>query len=134
MTSPDVEPLGVKAGELEAVLEVAKAAATKAGEIILENAGGAEVTQTKFNSKDLLTLIDPLVEKTIRETVAESFPSHDFLGEEDVPPGGEASAAALDAILAKSNDYLWIVDPIDGTSNFVNGMPLSVTSIAVAYK
>ena len=43
-------------------------------------------------------------------------------------------AAALDAILAKSNDYVWIVDPIDGTSNFVHGMPLCMPSVAVAYK
>jgi myo-inositol-1(or 4)-monophosphatase len=124
----------LQADELEAILEVAKAASKKAGDIILGNAGGAEVTKTKFNSKDLLTLIDPLCEKTIKETVAESFPAHDFLGEEDVLPGKEASAAALDAILAKSNDYVWIVDPIDGTSNFVHGMPLCMPSVAVAYK
>lgn len=97
--------------ELEEVLKVAIDASKKAGEIIIGNAGGAEVTKTKANSKDLLTLIDPLCEKTIRETVQATFPTHDFLGEEDVPPGKEASAAALDAILAKSNDWLWIVDP-----------------------
>lgn len=97
--------------ELEDVLQVAIDASKKAGEIIIGNAGGAEVTKTKANSKDLLTLIDPLCEKTIRERVEATFPSHDFLGEEDVPPGKEASAAALDALLAKSNDWLWIVDP-----------------------
>ena len=43
-----------------------------------------------------------------------------FAGEEDVPPGKEASAAAIDAKLANNpSKYLWIVDPIDGTSNFV---------------
>jgi myo-inositol-1(or 4)-monophosphatase len=62
------------------------------------------------------------------------FPSHAFLGEEDVPPGKEASAEALDAILAKSPDWLWIVDPIDGTTNFVHGLPLCMLFIAVAYK
>ena len=46
----------LQADELEAILEVAKAASKKAGDIILGNAGGAEVTKTKFNSKDLLTL------------------------------------------------------------------------------
>jgi myo-inositol-1(or 4)-monophosphatase len=65
----------------------------------------------------------------------ETFPNHDFLGEEDVPPGKEASAAAIEAKLFNSDsDWLWIVDPIDGTTNFVHGMPLSMPSIAVAYK
>ncbi|EJK72998.1 hypothetical protein THAOC_05408, partial [Thalassiosira oceanica] len=96
---------------------------------------GAEVTKTKANPKDLLTEIDPLCEKTIREAVAKSFPDHDFLGEEDVPAGAEASQAAIQSKLdnAKS-DYLWVVDPIDGTSNFVHGMPLNCPSVACAYK
>lgn len=56
-------------------------------------------------------------------------------GEEDVPPGKEASAAAIEAKLANNpSGYLWIVDPIDGTSNFVHGMPLCMPSVAVAYK
>lgn len=65
-----------------------------------------------------------------------TFPQHDFLGEEDVPPGKEASAAALDAKLSSdtSGDWLWIVDPIDGTTNFVHGMPLCMPSVAVAHK
>ena len=97
--------------DLDAILEVAIDASKKAGEIIIGNSGPTEVTKTKANSKDLLTLIDPLCEKTIKETVVTTFPSHEFLGEEDVPPGKEASAAALDALLEKSNDWLWIVDP-----------------------
>jgi hypothetical protein len=47
---------------LNQVLQVAIAASKKAGEIILGNAGGAEVTERKANSRDLLTLIDPLCE------------------------------------------------------------------------
>lgn len=70
----------------------------------------------------------------------ESFPDHDFLGEEDVPPGKEASAAALEEKLSSSvsdadgGDWLWIVDPIDGTTNFVHGIPMCMPSIAVAYR
>eukprot|EP00557_Chaetoceros_sp_GSL56_P002196 CAMPEP_0176500780 /NCGR_PEP_ID=MMETSP0200_2-20121128/13780_1 /TAXON_ID=947934 /ORGANISM="Chaetoceros sp., Strain GSL56" /LENGTH=300 /DNA_ID=CAMNT_0017899563 /DNA_START=219 /DNA_END=1121 /DNA_ORIENTATION=- len=122
--------------DLKSILSVAITAAKKAGEIIVSNAGGADVTKTKANPRDLLTLIDPLCEKAIRETVLEVFPSHDFLGEEDVPPGKEASAAALDTKLNAEDgkDFLWIVDPIDGTSNFVHGMPLCMPSVACAYK
>jgi myo-inositol-1(or 4)-monophosphatase len=157
--------------ELKSLLSVAASAAKKAGDIIASNSGGADVTKTKANPRDLLTMIDPLCEETIKETVLSAFPTHDFLGEEDVPPGKEASAAALDAKLKSNNDFLWIVDvsqanrtlqtitkslcvtgmdvllilifllipppslqPIDGTSNFVHGMPLCMPSIAVAYK
>ena len=70
--------------------------------------------------------------KIIKETVLQTFPDHNFLGEEDVPPGKEASAAALDAKLA-DDGFLWIVDPIDGTTNFVHGMPLCMPSIAATY-
>ena len=120
---------------LQEVLSVAIHASKKAGDIILDNAGGAEVTNRKANSRDLLTMIDPLCEKTIRETILATFSDHDFLGEEDVPPGKEASAAAIDAKLTSSDsEWLWIVDPIDGTTNFVHGMPLCMPSIAAAYK
>ncbi|KAL3784986.1 hypothetical protein HJC23_011187 [Cyclotella cryptica] len=119
---------------LRALLGVAIAASKKAGEIILGNAGGAEVTERKANSRDLLTLVDPLCEKTIRETILSSYPSHDFLGEEDVPPGAEASAAAIREKLTNNySGFLWIVDPIDGTSNFVHGIPLCMPSIALAH-
>lgn len=64
----------------------------------------------------------------------ESFPHHNFLGEEDVPPGKEASAAAIQQKLLDTKDeWLWIVDPIDGTTNFVHGMPLCMPSIAATY-
>lgn len=59
-----------------------------------------------------------LHKQTIRETILATFPTHQFLGEEDVPPGKEASAAAIEAKLQQLNDaddddnYLWIVDPI----------------------
>lgn len=48
---------------LDSILQVAIEASKKAGDIIIGNAGGAEVTELKANSRDLLTLIDPLCEK-----------------------------------------------------------------------
>jgi myo-inositol-1(or 4)-monophosphatase len=140
-------------------LQVAADAAKKAGGIIMGNAGGAEVTERKANSRDLLTLIDPLCEKTIYETIRASFATHDFLGEEDVAPGKEASAAALEAKLlavsstqkvqdnddndnsssstnkiSKTDGWLWGVDPIDGTTNIVKGLPICGPSIAAMYQ
>jgi len=116
------------------ILRVAEEASRAAGAIILSNMG-SEISSTKANSRDLLTVVDPLCEERIREIVLGAFPDHSFLGEEDVLPGKEASAAALDKKLGSNNDgdgrgYLWIVDPIDGTTNFVHGMPLCMPSIA----
>jgi len=118
--------------ELENMLSVAITAAKQAGDIIVGYKGGVDILNRKANSRDLLTEIDPLCEKTIRETVLEAFPSHSFLGEEETLPGAQASAAALETKL--DSEYLWIVDPIDGTSNFVHGMPLCMPSIALAYQ
>ena len=61
------------------------------------------------------------------------------MGEEDVPPGKEASAAAIQQKLMNITNeagkgWLWIVDPIDGTTNFVHGMPLCMPSIAATYR
>ena len=142
-TKSVVMPLNLSSGDLEDVeilefsdlVEVGTAAAKAAGDIILNYKGGADVKKTKFNAKDLLTEVDPMCEEKIREVILNSFPSHSILGEEDVEPGKDASARALELYLTESkSDYLWIVDPIDGTSNFVHGMPLSMPSIACAYK
>lgn len=120
--------------ELESILDTAQKAARNAGNIILSNSAGVDVKELKANSRDLLTKIDLLCEETIRETIVSQFPNHDILGEEDVKPGKEASAAALQAKMdADKNKFLWIVDPIDGTSNFVHGMPLCMPSIACTY-
>ena len=121
---------------LTQLLEVAVDAAKKAGAIIKEHDDGSKVERSKANSRDLLTIIDPLCEKTIQDVVSAAFPSHRFLGEESVPPGKEASTAAIVKMLADTSqsDFLWIVDPIDGTTNFVHGMPLSAPSVAVSYK
>jgi hypothetical protein len=102
--------------ELNSLLDIAISAAIEAGQIIASNMGGTEVSKLKANPRDLLTEIDPKCEKVIKEKILSRFPNHDFLGEEDVDPGKDASALALEDKLARNgrSDYLWIVDPIDG--------------------
>jgi len=114
------------------VLSCAEAAAREAGELIKLKTG-AEVTKTKASGKDLLTEIDPMCQSIIERHVKEAFPDHSFLGEENVPPGAEASAQALTQALSAS-DWVWVVDPIDGTTNFVHAIPCSVVSIGIAHK
>lgn len=97
---------------------------------------GADVLKTKFNPKDLLTEVDGQCQAVIEKVVSKQFPGHALLGEENVEPGAEASTVALSDALGGEGkaDWLWIVDPIDGTTNFVHGMPLSAVSIGVAYR
>ncbi|CAJ1958638.1 unnamed protein product [Cylindrotheca closterium] len=118
---------------LDSILETAVDASKAAASIIRENADGSAVVEKKSTTRDLLTLIDPLCEKAIREKVVENFPDHGILGEEEVKPGIQASIDALEAKLLDS-DWLWIIDPIDGTTNFASGIPINMPSIAVAYK
>jgi myo-inositol-1(or 4)-monophosphatase len=71
--------------------------------------------------KDPVSEVDQKVEGIIRERLAENFPKHDIIGEESTDRP------------AKS-DFIWSVDPIDGTANFVNGLPLFAASIGVLHK
>ena len=114
-------------------LKVATDAAKLGAAIMLEKLG-ADVVQTKANARDLLTEVDPEVQAVIEARVRATFPDHDFLGEESVGGGAAASEEALDAALDGDTDWLWVVDPIDGTTNFCHSMPLSAISIGVAHR
>ena len=71
---------------------------------------------------DPVSEVDHQVEVLIRARLGERFPDHEIIGEEiDLRPEGR-------------HDFAWVVDPIDGTSNFVNGFPLFAGSIGVLYR
>jgi myo-inositol-1(or 4)-monophosphatase len=106
--------------------------ASKAGEWIQSKLGDFNSLDTKYSSQDLVTEVDKGAEKMIRNLIQTHFPRHSILGEEGVEPGPAASARALEE--ASSAEYLWIVDPLDGTTNFVHGFPFFSVSIALAYK
>ena len=111
---------------------VAVNCAAKAGEYIKMKQGTTGQPDFKYSRQDLVTEADKGSERLIRNLIATHFPGHSFLGEEGVEPGPEASAAALRE--AMDAEYLWIVDPIDGTTNFVHGFPFFAVSIALARK
>ncbi|NOU93497.1 inositol monophosphatase [Paenibacillus sp. LMG 31456] len=106
--------------------------ASKAGEWIQSKLGDFNSLHTKYSSQDLVTEVDKGAEKMIRNLIQTHFPNHSILGEEGVEPGPAASSKALEAV--KDAEYLWIVDPLDGTTNFVHGFPFFSVSIALAYK
>ncbi|XID90551.1 inositol monophosphatase family protein [Paenibacillaceae bacterium WGS1546] len=111
---------------------VAVNCAAKAGEWIKSRMGSISQLDTKYSMSDLVTEVDKGAERMIRNLIATHFPTHDFLGEEGVEPGPEASAKALRE--ASGSEYLWIVDPIDGTTNYVHGFPFYSVSIALAHR
>lgn len=117
---------------LNEVLKVAIEASKAACAIIKENADGTSEVEKKSTGRDLLTVVDPMCEKAIKQAITETYPNHEFLGEEEVAPGIDAAIAALEEKLSKSG-WLWICDPIDGTTNFASGIPLNMPSIAAAY-
>jgi Archaeal fructose-1,6-bisphosphatase and related enzymes of inositol monophosphatase family len=106
--------------------------AAKAGEWITTKLGQYSRLETKYSSHDLVTEVDKGSERLIRNLIGTHFPHHSFLGEEGVEPGPEASAQALAEV--SGDEYVWIVDPIDGTTNFVHGFPFFCVSIALAHK
>ncbi|REK74891.1 inositol monophosphatase family protein [Paenibacillus paeoniae] len=106
--------------------------AAKAGEWIMTKLGNYASLEIKYSEHDLVTEVDKGSERLIRKLIGTHFPHHSFLGEEGCEPGPEASAKALEE--AQDSEYLWIVDPIDGTTNFVHGFPFFCVSIALAYR
>ncbi len=111
---------------------VAVNTAAMAGEFIKSKLGEIKNINLKHSTHDLVTEVDKGAEQLIRKMISTHFPLHGFLGEEGVAPGPQASTLALeDAIHA---EFLWIVDPIDGTTNFVHGFPFFSVSIALAHK
>lgn len=105
--------------------------AAKAGEWIKSRSGSFTQLDIKYSHHDLVTEVDKGSERMIRNLIATHFPHHSFLGEEGVEPGPEASAKALEKL--SDAEYLWIVDPIDGTTNYVHGFPFYSVSIALAH-
>ncbi|MWC29935.1 inositol monophosphatase family protein [Paenibacillus sp. MMS18-CY102] len=111
---------------------VAINSAAKAGEWIKTKLGKHTTLNLKYSAQDLVTEVDKGAETMIRNLIMTHFPHHSFLGEEGVQPGPEASERALSNV--QDEEYLWIVDPVDGTTNFVHGFPFFSVSIALAHK
>ena len=102
-------------------LTVCEEAARTAGKILVEMLGHTSV-QHKNNPRDLLTEADVAAQKAIESIVLGAFPEHRFVGEE-----GNRSPETS----ANMSGFCWIVDPLDGTTNFVHGIPCFGPSVAL---
>ncbi|XP_060901539.1 inositol monophosphatase 1 [Labrus mixtus] len=96
------------------------AAARRAGEVVREALKGDRTVMTKSSSVDLVTQTDQKVEKLIIQSVKEKYPTHRFIGEESVAEGEPC---------VLTDEPTWIIDPIDGTTNFVHAFPFIAVSI-----
>ncbi|XP_059579921.1 inositol monophosphatase 1 isoform X1 [Alligator mississippiensis] len=101
-------------------MDYAVTLARKAGEVVREALKKEISIMTKSSPADLVTVTDQKVEQMIISAVKEKYPSHSFIGEESVA-AGEGSTL--------TNNPTWIIDPIDGTTNFVHRFPFVAVSI-----
>jgi myo-inositol-1(or 4)-monophosphatase len=92
--------------------------AREAGEIIKEGFGKNISIEYKSGENNLVTEIDKKSEQLIIDFIQKKYPKHNILAEER----GE---------LRKESEYLWVIDPLDGTSNFAHGLPIFSVSIGL---
>lgn len=106
------------------MLNIAVKAARAAGAII--NRASMDLDILKINTKspnDFVTEVDQMAEQVIIETILTAYPTHSILAEESGRDHG-----------AKNSEFTWIIDPLDGTTNFIHGFPYYCVSIALAFR
>ena len=104
------------------LLAAAFTMAEKAGEIQMRYFRKAGLQQsTKLNDSDIVTVADKESEASILEYIHQNFPSHGIISEES---GKEH----------EDREWRWVIDPLDGTTNFAAGLPAFCVSIALEYK
>ncbi len=106
------------------MVNVAIKAARAAGNLI--NRAALDVEAVRVSQKqvnDFVTEVDQAAEAAIIETLLTAYPGHGILAEESGQEHG-----------AKDSEFVWIIDPLDGTTNFIHGLPVYCVSIALAVR
>ena len=102
---------------MQPLLNIAVRAARRAGELIVRSMNHLEsLTVTSKGRNDFVTEVDRAAEQEIIASIRRHYPQHAFLAEESGRSG--------------EHDTLWIIDPLDGTTNFLHGFPVFAVSIA----
>ena len=109
------------------MLTIAIKAARRAGGVINRGARNLDALAVREKAaNDYVSEVDKESEQTIIRTLLEAYPKHSILAEES----GAINAGSGD----KKSDYQWIIDPLDGTTNFLHGFPQYAVSIALMHK
>ena len=95
-------------------IEIAK----QAGEIIREGFGNNLSIDFKTDEANLVTNIDKASEKLIKDFIRKEYPTHSIIAEES-------------GTSKNSSEYTWVIDPLDGTTNFAHGLPIFSVSIGL---
>jgi myo-inositol-1(or 4)-monophosphatase len=104
------------------MLNIAVRAARRAGAIINRAALGGDALVVKAKRvNDYVTQVDRAAEEAIIEIVRKAYPDHGFLAEES-------------GTTSKDAEYRWIIDPLDGTTNFIHGFPQYGVSIGIEHR
>lgn len=105
---------------MHGMVNIAVRAARKAGEIMIRHLNRLESLEvTEKSRNEYVTEIDRMAEDIIVEVIHDHYPDHSILGEERGQQG--------------EHEFQWIVDPLDGTTNFIHGFPVFSVSIAVTH-
>ncbi len=106
---------------MQPLMNIAIRAARRAGDLIVRNVDRVPSLGMRSKSRnDFVTEIDQMAEREIIETIRRLHPDHGFLGEESGRSGGD--------------EFVWIIDPLDGTTNFLHGFPVFAVSLACEYR
>jgi len=109
---------------LHPMLNIAVKAARTAGALINRAALDVEVLKVgQKGANDFVTEVDQAAERAIIETLLQAYPDHSILAEESGREHG-----------ARESEFTWIIDPLDGTTNFIHGFPFFAVSIALAHR
>ena len=105
---------------MHGMVNIAVRAARRAGELMVRQLNRLESLRvTEKSRNEFVTQVDEAAEAAIIEVIKDHYPEHAILAEESGATGGE-------------HEYQWIIDPLDGTTNYVHGFPVFSVSIAVA--
>ena len=108
---------------MDPMLTMALRAARKGAEVLEKATQHKDIIHFEEKAKnDFVTEVDKAVEKEVLYHLRRAYPDHSFQGEES------------GLIEGKDPDYLWVIDPIDGTTNFIHNIPHFAISIACIYK
>ena len=107
---------------IEQMLAFARNCAKEAGKIQLSYFRGNHLhIETKFNMHDVVTVADKESERYIIGEIKRTYPEHAILGEESGMHVGDS-------------EYCWVIDPLDGTNNYSQGLPVFTVSIGLQYR
>ncbi|MEO0836306.1 MAG: inositol monophosphatase family protein [Cyanobacteria bacterium J06642_3] len=108
-----------QAEQLQIFLDVATESVLAAGAVLKERWGKLTNVQEKGRPGDLVTEADKLAEAQVLKVLKRHLPDHQILAEESGALGNADS------------EYLWAIDPLDGTTNYAHGLPLAATSVGL---